>query len=106
MSRERSANHNGNNKGVGIVKRAFRVLSMTVVVGLLAVAFGVAGVFAQATAPDDGEVEWQEGAFVSPGDGTMVTFHINDDIAPINNGKAIWASLQTDIELGDELTDR
>ena len=90
MSRERSANHNGINKGVGIVKRAFRVLSMTVVVGLLAAAFGVAGVFAQAAAPDDGEVEWQEGAFVSPGDGTMVTFHIMDDIASINNGKAIW----------------
>ena len=103
MSRERSANHNGINKGVGIVKRAFRVLSMTVVVGLLAAAFGVAGVFAQAADPKEGEVEWQEGAFVSPGDGTMVTFHIMDDIAPINNGKAIWEELQRGLELGDEL---
>ena len=102
MSRERSANHNGNNKGVGIVKRAFRVLSMTVVVGLLVAAFGVAGVFAQA-APSDGEVEWQEGDFVSPGDGAMVTFQIKDDIAPINNGKATWPSLQVDVALGDEL---
>ena len=100
MSRERSANHNGINKGVGIVKRAFRVLSMTVVVGLLAAAFGVAGVFA---APGDGEVKWQEGAFVSPGDGTMVTFQIKDDIAPINNGKATWPMLQTSVMLGDEL---
>ena len=103
MSRERSANHNGINKGVGIVKRAFRVLSMTVVVGLLAAAFGVAGVFAQAAAPDDGEVEWQEGAFVSPGDGAMVTFHIRDDIASINNGKAIWDALPADVMLGGEL---
>ena len=87
MSRERSANHNGINKGVGIVKRAFRVLSMTVVVGLLAAAFGVAGVFAQAVEVDENEVEWQAGDFVSPGDdGAMVTFHIRDDIAPINNG--------------------
>ena len=103
MSRERSANHNGINKGVGIVKRAFRVLSMTVVVGLLAAAFGVAGVFAQAAAPDDGEVEWQEGAFVSPGDGAMVTFHIRDDIASINNGKAVWDALPADVMLGGEL---
>ena len=102
MSRERSANHNGINKGVGIVKRAFRVLSMTVVVGLLAAAFGVTGVFAQA-APADGEVEWQEGDFVSPGDGAMVTFQINDDIAPINTGKATWPSLVVDVALGDEL---
>ena len=61
MSRERSVNHNGINKGVGIVKRAFRVLSMTVVVGLLAAAFGVAGVFAQAVEVDENEVEWQAG---------------------------------------------
>ena len=104
MSRERSANHNGINKGVGIVKRAFRVLSMTVVVGLLAAAFGVAGVFAQASEPKENEVEWQEGAFVSPGDdGAMVTFHINDDIAPINNGKATWSALPADVTLGAEL---
>ena len=93
MSRERSVNHNGINKGVGIVKRAFRVLSMTVVVGLLAAAFGVAGVFAQAVEVDENEVEWQAGDFVSPGDdGAMVTFQIRDDIAPINNGKAVWSS--------------
>ena len=103
MSRERSANHNGINKGVGIVKRAFRVLSMTVVVGLLVAAFGVAGVFAQAVDVKDGEVEWQAGSYVSPGDGAMVTFHIRDDIAPINNGKATWPSLHVDVGLGDEL---
>ena len=103
MSRERSANHNGINKGVGIVKRAFRVLSMTVVVGLLAAAFGVAGVFAQAVDVKDGEVEWQAGSYVSPGDGAMVTFHIRDDIASINNGKAIWDALPADVMLGGEL---
>ena len=104
MSRERSANHNGINKGVGIVKRAFRVLSMTVVVGLLAAAFGVAGVFAQAVEVDENEVEWQAGDFVSPGDdGEMVTFHIRDDIALPLTGKATWQSLQVDVELGDEL---
>ena len=101
MSRERSVNHNGINKGVGIVKRAFRVLSMTVVVGLLAAAFGVAGVFAQVK---ENEVEWQAGSFVSPGDdGAMVAFQIRDDIAPILTGKAVWQSLQVDVGLGDEL---
>ena len=104
MSRERSVNHNGINKGVGIVKRAFRVLSMTVVVGLLAAAFGVAGVFAQAVDVKENEVEWQAGSFVSPGDdGAMVAFQIRDDIAPILTGKAVWQSLQVDVGLGDEL---
>ena len=105
MSREGSANHNGNNKGVGIVKRAFRVLSMTVVVGLLAAAFGAAGVFAQAVAVEDNEVEWQAGDFVSPNaGGGMVGFRINDDdIQPINNGTGMWASLPADVELGSVL---
>ena len=105
MSRERSANHNGINKGVGIVKRAFRVLSMTVVVGLLAAAFGVAGVFAQAVEVDENEVEWQAGDFVSPnaGDG-MVEFLINDDdIQGINNGTATWTRLPVAVELGSVL---
>ena len=105
MSRERSANHNGINKGVGIVKCAFRVLSMTVVVGLLAAAFGVAGVFAQAVEVDENEVEWQAGDFVSPnaGDG-MVEFLINDDdIQGINNGTAEWAKLPAAVEVGSLL---
>ena len=107
MSRERSVNHNGINKGVGIVKRAFRVLSMTVVVGLLAAAFGVAGVFAQSSEVEKGEVEWTSSdgeadvTFVSPGDtGEMVTFFIRDDIAPINNGKATWSALPAEVALG------
>ena len=110
MSRERSANHNGINKGVGIVKRAFRVLSMTVVVGLLAAAFGVAGVFAQSSEVEEGKVEWtsSDGAadvtFVSPGDdGETVTFFIRDDIAPINNGKATWSALPAEVTLATEL---
>ena len=105
MSRERSANHNGINKGVGIVKRAFRVLSMTVVVGLLAAAFGVAGVFAQAVEVDENEVEWQAGDFVSPnaGDG-MVEFRINDeDISVFKNGTGTWTSLPADVKLGSVL---
>ena len=103
MSRERLANHNGINKGVGIVKRAFRVLSMTVVVGLLAAAFGVAGVFAQSV--DDGEVEWQAGDFVSPNaGGGMVEFRINDgSIQVINNGTATWTELPAAVEVGSVL---
>ena len=114
MSRERSVNHNGINKGVGIVKRAFRVLSMTVVVGLLAAAFGVAGVFAQAEEVEGGEAGWTSWdgsadiAFVSPnagegGDG-MVAFYVSDDDLDVfENGSVTWDALPINIELGDEI---
>ncbi len=62
MDSERSDSQIGINKGVGIVKNSFRVMSIAVVVGLLAAAFGLVGVFAQSSDTrvmiDEDQVKW------------------------------------------------
>ena len=121
MIKERSANRIVLNKGVGIVKRSFRVLSITVVLGLLAAAFGLGNVLAkearvsdlgqpelvapQAVTIAEDDVQFTTSAgddvsFVRPG--VVATFFVKDGaLESIKSGSGVIGNSPADMDGND-----